>query len=53
MRTRLYPMSDRMCLLALRDVTDMDMDDVDAWFEAIDMSSEELDILSCLKARDS
>ena len=41
MRTRLYPMSDMMCLLALRDVTDMDVDDVDAWFEAIDMSPEE------------
>lgn len=41
MRTRLYPMSDRMCILVLRDVTNMDVCDVDAWFEAIDMSPEE------------
>ena len=41
MRTSLHPMPDRMCLLSLCDVTLLDMDNVNAWLEAIDMSSDE------------
>lgn len=41
MRTNLHPMPDRMCLLSLCDVTLLDMDNVNAWLEAIDMSPEE------------
>ena len=41
MKNRLHPMPDRMCLLSLCDVTLLDMDNVNAWFEAIDMSSDE------------
>ena len=41
MRTSLHPMPDRMCLLSLCDVTLLDMDNVNAWLEAIDMSTDE------------
>ena len=41
MRTSLHPMPDRMCLLSLCDVTLLDMDNVNAWLEAIDMSLDE------------
>ena len=41
MRTSLHPMPDRMCLLSLCDVTLLDIDNVNAWLEAIDMSPKE------------
>ena len=41
MRTSLHPMPNRINLLSLCDVTLLDMDNVNAWFEAIDMSSDE------------
>ena len=41
MRTSLHPMPDRICLLSLCDVTLLDMDNVNAWLEAIDMSTDE------------
>lgn len=41
MKIRLHPMPNRMNLLSLRDLTLLDMDNVNAWLEAIDMSSDE------------
>lgn len=41
MRTSLHPMPNRINLLSLRDLTLLDMDNVNAWLEAIDMSPDE------------
>ena len=41
MRTSLHPMPDRLNLLVLHGITILDMDDVDAWMEAIDMFPKE------------
>lgn len=41
MKIRLHPMPNRMNLLSLRDLTQIDMDNVNSWLEAIDMSSDE------------